>query len=372
VTLVQEVEKARRQVKTDSYAMSLGELVTMYESRELNINPAFQRLFRWNINQKSRFVESVLLGIPVPSIFVFETENSQWELVDGLQRVSTVLEFMGKLRVDGKEAPPSSLIATKYLPSLKNIVWEKSNKIRDIAIDEQNQLDKSFQFDFRRSKIGVQILKRSTDEYSKYDLFQRLNAGGTIAEPQEVRNCAVIMANAEFFAYLKDLAENPEFKSVSRITDSGTRIQKHMEYIMRFFVLEGNNFDQSLDVEEFTDTKIIEMATDDVNFRRIGSIFERVFRLLNAAFGPDALRRYDGNAGKFTGQVGFVALEAIAVGIGRNMDQIEQMQAPVDFVTQKIKDFWARPEVSQFSAAGLSGTRRITQTVPFGEQFFRP
>lgn len=105
VTLVQEVEKARRQVKTDSYAMSLGELVTMYESRELNINPAFQRLFRWNINQKSRFVESVLLGIPIPSIFVFETENSQWELVDGLQRVSTVLEFMGKLRVDGKEAP---------------------------------------------------------------------------------------------------------------------------------------------------------------------------------------------------------------------------------------------------------------------------
>lgn len=372
MTLVQEVEKARRQVKTDSYAMSLGELVTMYESRELNINPAFQRLFRWNINQKSRFVESVLLGIPIPSIFVFETDNSQWELVDGLQRVSTVLEFMGKLRIDGKEAPPSSLIATKYLPSLRNIVWEKNDKIRDVSVGDQVQIDKSFQFDFRRSKIGVQILKRSTDEYSKYDLFQRLNAGGTIAEPQEVRNCAVIMANAEFFAYMKDLAENADFKSVSRITESGTRIQKHMEYVMRFFVLEGDNFDQSLDVEEFTDTKIIEMATDEVKFRRIGSIFERVFRLLSAAFGPDALRRYDGKAGKFTGQVGFVALEAIAVGIGRNLDEIEQKPSPVEFVSQKIKDFWAQPEVSQFSAAGLSGTRRITQTVPFGEQFFRP
>jgi hypothetical protein len=93
-----EIEKAQRLVRTDAYQMSFGEIVNMYDNREIIIDPEFQRLFRWDIGQKSKFVESLLLGIPVPSIFVFEKEDGSWELIDGLQRISTILEFMGRLR----------------------------------------------------------------------------------------------------------------------------------------------------------------------------------------------------------------------------------------------------------------------------------
>lgn len=66
--LFREIETAQRHVRTDAYQMSIGEIVTMYENREIIIDPEFQRLFRWSIGQKSKLIESILLGIPLPSI----------------------------------------------------------------------------------------------------------------------------------------------------------------------------------------------------------------------------------------------------------------------------------------------------------------
>ncbi len=107
--LTEEIVKAQRLVRTDAYQMSVGEIVTMYDNSEIIIDPEFQRLFRWDISQKSKLIESLLLGIPLPSIFVFEKGNGSWELIDGLQRVSTILEFMGKLRSpNGGLEPPSN------------------------------------------------------------------------------------------------------------------------------------------------------------------------------------------------------------------------------------------------------------------------
>jgi uncharacterized protein with ParB-like and HNH nuclease domain len=96
--LSEEIAQAKRLVRTDAYQMSIGEIVSMYDNREIIIDPEFQRLFRWNNSQKSKLIESLLLGIPLPSIFVFEKDDGSWELIDGLQRISTILEFMGKLR----------------------------------------------------------------------------------------------------------------------------------------------------------------------------------------------------------------------------------------------------------------------------------
>ncbi|WP_062787533.1 DUF262 domain-containing protein [Novosphingobium capsulatum] len=118
VMLLNEINKAQRLVRTDAYQMSVGEIITMYEDNEITIDPEFQRLFRWEIGQKSKLIESLLLGIPIPSIFVFEKDDGTWELIDGLQRISTILEFMGRLREGDGLRPPSVLEATKYLPSL--------------------------------------------------------------------------------------------------------------------------------------------------------------------------------------------------------------------------------------------------------------
>jgi len=114
-TLDEQLNDARRNIFTDSYPMSIGELTNVYAEGDLIIRPPFQRLFRWNDDQKSRLIESILIGIPLPSIFVAQDEEGRWELVDGLQRISTILQLQGLL--DKQIYPQLTLIGTKYLPS---------------------------------------------------------------------------------------------------------------------------------------------------------------------------------------------------------------------------------------------------------------
>src|SRR4051812_28863839 len=90
-----QIDIERNNLRTDKIDLSYGELASMYERQELIITPEYQRLFRWDADKQANFIESLLLGFPVPAIFVAEGDNGVWELVDGLQRISTVFEFMG-------------------------------------------------------------------------------------------------------------------------------------------------------------------------------------------------------------------------------------------------------------------------------------
>ncbi|NRR30006.1 DUF262 domain-containing protein [Oxalobacteraceae bacterium] len=371
--LAQEIEVAQRLVRTDAYQMSIGEIVTMYNEGDLIIDPEFQRLFRWDIGQKSKLIESLLLGIPLPSIFVFEKEDGKWELVDGLQRVSTILEFMGTLRnpSEGGHYSPSTLEATKYLPSLYNAVWENSDRIVDVSIKEQRPIEKTQQLAIRRSRLGVEILKRPSDDQTKYDLFQRLNAGGTQANAQELRNCIVLMINGAYFRAVKAAADQTTFRSVISVGEEQLEKQRHIELAMRFLVHVKLPYDGRLDVEEFIDEGIVNLATigDDAGAL---NLINRTFQLLSDVAGSNALRRFSN--GQYVGKVVLAGLEGIAVGVAKNIEAIEALGSAQarSFIKEKIETFWAQPEVPHFTSLGLRGTVRIQRTVPFGENWFRP
>ena len=368
--LSEEIVNAQRLVRTDAYQMSIGEVVSMYENREIIIDPEFQRLFRWNIGQKSKWIESILLGIPLPSIFVFEKENGSWELIDGLQRISTILEFMGKLRgSDGNLQPPSILEATKYLPSLHNAVWERSELISDVPTQDQNEIDKSQQLSIRRARLGVEILKRPSDDQTKFDLFQRLNAYGTQANAQELRNCIMLMVNGEYFRAVKRAAEQQAFQTVVAVTEDQIERQRHIEYAVRFLVHVYVPYDGKLDVEEYIDEGIVRLAGAN-NGATAEDLINRTFALLNNVEAGDTLRRFEN--GRHLGRVSLVGLEGIAVGIAKNLQAILALQDPVGFVRDRVRTFWGQPETASFTSLGLRGTTRIQRTVPFGEAWFRP
>ena len=350
--------------------MSIGEIVGMYERNEIVINPDFQRLFRWTISQKSKLIESILLGIPLPPIFVFEKEDGIWELVDGLQRLSTLLEFMGLLRKPGDDlATPSIMEATKYLPSLHNAVWERSDKIPDTSIEDQLEIDKSLQLAIRRSRIGVEILKRPSDNKTKFDLFQRLNAGGTQANPQELRNCIMLMVNPEYYRLVKTAAENTSFQNVIAVTEEQIERQRHLEFAVRFLVLTKVPYDGSLDVEEFIDEGIVQLATAQEALNP-PELVDRTFSLINSVAGRDALRRLVNN--NHVGKVGLVGFECIAVGVAKNLTAIMSLHNSEQFVKEKINGLWSQSEIEGMTAPGLRGTIRLKRTVPFGEAWFRP
>lgn len=370
--LVDEIESAQRLVRTDAYQMSIGEIVNMYENKEIIVDPEFQRLFRWDIGQKSKLIESLLLGIPLPSIFVFEKEDGSWELIDGLQRISTILEFIGHLRSpEGGLNPPSVLEATKYLPSLHNAVWEKSDRVPDLSIEEQRPLDRAQQLAIRRGRLGVEILKRPSDDQTKYDLFQRLNAGGTQANAQELRNCIMLMINGDYFRAVKAAAEQQSFFNVTAVTEEQAERQRHLEMAVRFLVHINIPYDGRLDVEEYIDEGIASLAQTGDHVRASAQI-DRTFQLLNAVAGRNALRRFQN--GRHTGKVGLVGLEGIAVGVAENIDAILALgpEQAKTFVKDRMEAFWSQPETENFTSPGLRGTTRIQRTVPFGKAWFQP
>ena len=195
MSLKDELNSARKEIKTDSYPMSIRELSSLYKDDEIDIHPEFQRFLRWSDDQKTKLIKSILLGIPIPSVFLFQRADGILDVVDGLQRLSTILHFMGELKDEnGEKISPLTLGKAQYLPSLIGKKWKSENKHEQIGDDIQKF--------FRQEKIDVKILLRDSDEQAKYELFQRINTGGTPLSDQEVRNCILIMVNREAYFWI--------------------------------------------------------------------------------------------------------------------------------------------------------------------------
>jgi hypothetical protein len=363
--LKEEIDRAKRTVATDTVQMTIGEVANMYASSELNILPEFQRLFRWTDGRKSSFVESILIGIPIPPAFVYEKEDGTWELIDGLQRISTVLEFMGLLKdPDSGNFRRSTLFRTKYLPSLEGVVWQEQAQ-------GEVGLDKPLQLFFRRHRMDFQILKHPSDPKTKFDLFQRLNRGGAYANEQEVRTCSMVLANAEFTKQLRQFADRQAFQKVFRLTSDQKLQQEGLEYAVRLIVHTYEEFPKRLDVQEFLDQailKVMEERPAEEVMRRLEWTVDVLFRLL----GGDALIPPEDRHAAIAPRFSLRALEGIAVGLARNKEKILALPEADKFVMEKIAEFWRRPEVAAMSASGLRGSLRLQRTVPFGAAWFDP
>jgi hypothetical protein len=175
------------------------------------------------------------------------------------------------------------------------------------------------------------------------------------------------MVSPNYGAFMRSLAEYEPFLKVLSASEDQLEKQRHMEYVSRFLVHTYLPYDGKLDVEEFIDEGIVELAqkgeTNDA-----GSTFRKTFELLNGAYGDGALKRIQN--GVPHGRVGLAALECIAVGVAKNLTAIEAKQTPLDYVRKRIAEFWQAPQLSFFFSAGLRGTIRLQRTVPFGTEWF--
>lgn len=363
MTLEAEIKKGALQIATDAYEMSIGELMNVYRDGELFVSPEFQRLFRWDEYQKSHLIESLLIGVPIPSIFVFELEDGKWELIDGLQRVSTILQFAGILRTaGGKLYPPFVCDGTRYLPSLANVSWEGKP-------DGTNPIGLSQQIAIKRARLSIQILKKTSDEKAKYDLFQRLNSHGSTATPQELRNCTVYMLNKSTFRKLKEMASDKKFSEVMQPSDRGSSTQALLDYLTRFLVFLYIDYQKRWDIEEYLNTGIIEIAeSPDQEIDEMLSAFRTTIDLISKTGESDILKRF--KDGRFQGRVGQAAFEVIFMGVAQNLEHVAAKTDPGKFILSQAKALWTRKDVLEFTRAGLRGTDRIKKTIDFGREWF--
>lgn len=314
-----QINSARMHVHTDSYPMSIGELINLYDENELDIHPEFQRVYRWSDEQKSKLIESILLGIPLPSIFVAQRKDGVWDVVDGLQRISTILSFMGKLKDENNELLlPLRLQATKYLPALEGKVWEDRHH-------PENEIDVDIKRVFKREKLDIKIIKRESEGDTKFELFQRLNTGGSKLSDQEVRNCMLLMLNENAYRWLKNLALDENFVNSMPISEKQQEECYAQELALRFLVqrhTDARIIREHTDVAPYLNAELTRLFKEDSGFdyEKEEALFKATFRLAYKALKDDAFKKYNHEKARYEGAISLPVFEALTPAISSIID----------------------------------------------------
>jgi len=357
--LREEIEVARRRIYRDGYDMSLGELANLYKRGELTIQPEYQRLFRWDPTRKTRFIESLLLNIPIPPIFVFSGEGGRWELIDGLQRISTVLEYMGDLvDSEGQAVGPFVPNGTDLLPSLEGRIWPREDEE-----EADNHLGENHQLSIRRARIRVEILGQETDPEIKFELFQRLNTGGANLSEQEIRNCIIVSINRDAYQHITDMATDNNFASLATIGEERTKRQFAIELVVRFLVLRNFPYKTGLDVHNYLDKGIVNIAGNpDFDWDREKSVFATTMQRLHQDVGADTFRKNN--------RWSLALYEFIGLGVSRAIENGTGVTT-ADELRAKVAAVADNPNVERYSGSGVRGTQRLSGLVfPFAETHF--
>jgi len=274
--LEQKYRKEMRQIVSQKIDLPISTLPGMIKE-QIELNPEFQRRDRWDVHKQSRFIESIIMNVPIPPVFLGEDQYGKYVVLDGRQRLTAIKDFLNNIyKLDGLE------------------VWEDLNgqNYNDL---QKNKLAPAVT---RRFVPAVVILKESSPQV-KYDVFDRLNTGGVVAEPMEIRN-AVFQGG--FNKLIRQLAELPEFRRLWDIPSDPRELEKNrlyramsdIELVLRFFAL--SHYEQ-MDMRfrdylgDFMEKRNKEYAHNQGLASTDRTLFERAIENCWIVFGDSVFRR---------------------------------------------------------------------------------
>ena len=237
-----------------------------WESKgKLNLSPEYQRDFVYSVSQSSKLIESSLMGIPLPTIYLCEEDNGNYSIIDGQQRITSFLKFK------------RNEFALKDLTN-KDLVSLNGKFYRDLNGEEQNAVDETA---FRT----IIILKDSAD--SKYDIFERLNRGAVSLKEQELRNCVY---RGPYNSMINTLAEN---KLLGKMFYKENKRMAFQEYILRVFALRNyTSFNQGMK-SFFNKYMRLHQNDDDKSIEKDRKYFTNTLSIVNQVLGDDAFAAID-------------------------------------------------------------------------------
>ena len=272
--LLNELNEQRRKVDFDTFDMTVKELLSMIVDKLIDIAPEYQRQFRWDTERQSTFVESVFLGIPIPSLFMAANSDATWELIDGVQRISTLCHFVGEpeqLKTIGREDSLS-------LHGLIKLETFNGNFFADLPPTIRTQ--------FLLRPLKITTISDKSDLNVRFDLFERLNTGGVSLTPQEIRAC---IYRGPFNEFLREVAANKSFRTLVKLKTGDQHNATWEEFVLRFFAFlhSYKKFDHS--VIGFLNT-YMEKVSKDFDYSANRALFEETISALAKAL-PTGIRR---------------------------------------------------------------------------------
>lgn len=288
--ITRSVDNEILKIRTKSLDISFNELYDMYIDEELIIAPDYQRLFRWEEEKQSRFIESLILEMPVPPIFVIEIDDNRYELIDGLQRISSYLHFRGesfeKIRetnhgCDGHGNSDKysglKLCGCDIVPEINGLIY--------------SELPKALQIKLKRSFVRMEVIKKESDNSLKYHMFKRLNTGGELLSAQEIRNCTIRLLGTRGIDFIDECSKDQGFQlAIEKLGEDKKKARYDQELVLRFFSIKNDIESYRYPVTEYL-TRFLEGITREniaFNYAEEKRVFKETFKLISEEFGADA------------------------------------------------------------------------------------
>lgn len=279
--------------------LSFREIVSMYDEGDL-IKPELQRKYVWNKLEASRFIDSILLGLPVPSVFFAKETDETKLIVDGYQRIMTVYDYIkGIFSEDKKTFKLSNTDAI-------NARW-RGKSFLELSVEEQRRI--------RNTTIHAIIFeqKQPKDDSGMYQIFERINTGGRTLKPQEIRNCVY---QGEFNKLLFDLNSNESWRNIVGKKEN-PRMQD-IELILRFFSLKEFYLDDQkptqINLIHFLNTYMGKYQhIDQDQYDNYKKEFTDVIELLNNNIGIHCFRNLKKNKDVFNKKVSPTILDSVMI-----------------------------------------------------------
>lgn len=362
--LKEEIFAKRKEIVVDAYPMSIGEMMNLYKDNELDVHPEFQRFFRWDDEQKTRLIESILLGIPIPPIFVAQRIDGKWDVIDGQQRLSTVLQFLQVLKKDnGEKYTPLVLRGTKFLPSLDGVRW-----------DDETKFSSDQKLTFKREKLNFTIIKETSEtSNTKYEMFQRINTGGLSLSPQELRNCLLIMINKPLYETINELHDNANFDACTPLTDAQESERYDLELVVRYLLYISfsqevlDAIDKSRNMDSFLTEELERYASipDNPILQQSIDLFPSLFELMNELLGENSFKKYQD--GKYKGAVLISAFEGIVPGLYQNYTYWSTHK---EELVSRIHTMYEQEAFLSATRRGIRPLDRMVQLIKFSRVWF--
>lgn len=337
IKIQEQLDNKRRSVAFDSYDITVKQLYDMILERMIDIAPEYQRHFVWDAKRQSSLIESVLLGIPIPSLFMATNKDSTWEVIDGVQRLTTIINFIGneeELKDSGINFKQLKLSELEKLDSMNGLVY--------------NDLPKSMQFMLQTRPLRITVLNDRSDFNVRYDLFERLNTGGVTLHEQEIRNCVFI---GEFNDFLKDLAQNENFRAVVKMTEAAKRSGSYEELVLRFFAYYEDQEQFVHSVKGFLNDYMEKKTKSFKNKSQLKKIFDDTFIILRENL-PNGIVR--GNRKNITP---IVLFEAISVGTAIALDQ--RVQLSTEILVELLND----KDLKKYTTGATNSKRMLSNRI---------
>lgn len=276
-----EIKAKQQEVKYDLRDFTIDYIVQQFQ-QDLFYVPEYQREFIWRPSHKYRFIESLVLGLPIPMMFVASMDDGRLEIVDGAQRIQTLEEFLsGDLQLEG----------LAKLPSLNGFRYE------DMSVAQQRK--------FSTRALRIVVLEDSTTPETRHEIFDRVNTSGDKARPAEIRRGAF---TGSFMDFVKACARKSLFRELCPISEGLQKRREDEELVLRFFAYSDRYKKFQHDVNKFLD-KFVQEHKDTFEQERMEREFDDTLAFVKRNL-PDGFAK--NKQAKTTPRVRF---EAISVGV---------------------------------------------------------